>query len=194
MTAQAGPFARNPCMWFDNWSDMWRVFVITVTIYAALILFLRLVGKRSLAKLNIFDLVVTVALGSTLATIMLSKDVSYAEGAVAFATLCGLQWIVAWASLRAKWFKRLIRSEPRLLFSDGKFLDKAMRQERILRQEIHAEIRNHGFGDCEDIAAVVLETDGTFSVIPHEKAHTRTALETVRKEPEAPRAGAPPAR
>ena len=181
-------------MWFDSWSDMWRVFVITVTIYAALVVILRIVGKRSLAKLNIFDLVVTVALGSTLATIMLSTDVSYAEGALAFATLCGLQWLVAWGSLRAAWFKGLIRSEPRLLFSDGKFLDKAMREERVLRQEVHAEIRNHGFGDCEDIAAVVLETDGTFSVISRDKAKTRSALESVRKDPADPLPQAAPAR
>ncbi len=181
-------------MWFDNWSDMWRVLIITISTYAVLILILRGVGKRSLAKLNIFDLVVTVALGSTLATIMLSKDVSFAEGALAFIVLCSLQWIVAWLSLRAQWFKRLIRSEPRLLFSDGRFLDRAMRDERILRQEVHAEIRNHGFGDCEDIAAVVLETDGTFSVIAKAKAKTRSALESVRRDPGDPTADARPAR
>ncbi|GAA5057073.1 DUF421 domain-containing protein [Erythrobacter westpacificensis] len=181
-------------MWFDTWSDLWRVLIITVAIYTTLILILRGVGKRSLAKLNIFDLVVTVALGSTLASIMLSKDVSYAEGALAFAVLCGLQWFVAWLSLRARWFKRLIRSEPRLLFSDGKFLDKAMRDERILRQEVHAEIRNHGFGDDEDIAAVILETDGTFSVIARDKAKTRSAMKDVRRAPEDPVANAKPAR
>tara|TARA_B100001057_G_scaffold486742_1_gene568382 strand:+ start:196 stop:741 length:546 start_codon:yes stop_codon:yes gene_type:complete len=181
-------------MWFDTWSDLWRVLIITVAIYTTLILILRGVGKRSLGKLNIFDLVVTVALGSTLASIMLSKDVSYAEGALAFAVLCGLQWFVAWLSLRARWFKRLIRSEPRLLFSDGKFLDKAMRDERILRQEVHAEIRNHGFGDDEDIAAVILETDGTFSVIARDKAKTRSAMEDVRRAPGDPVANAKPAR
>ncbi|MFB0611637.1 DUF421 domain-containing protein [Aurantiacibacter poecillastricola] len=181
-------------MWFDSWSDMWRVLIITITIYAALILILRGVGKRSLAKLNIFDLVVTVALGSTLATIMLSKDVSFAEGALAFIVLCGLQWVVAWISLRAKWFKKLIRSEPRLLFSDGKFLDRAMRDERILRQEVHAEIRNHGFGDLEDIAAVILETDGTFSVISRQNAKTRSAMESVRKDPGDPAQDVQPAK
>ncbi len=170
-------------MWFDTWSDLWRVLIITVAIYSTLILILRGVGKRSLSKLNIFDLVVTVALGSTLASIMLSKDVSYVEGALAFAVLCGLQWFVAWLSLRAKWFKRLIRSEPRLLFSDGRFLDVAMRDERILRQEVLAEIRNHGFGDIEDIAAVILETDGTFSVISKGKAKTRSAMESVKRDP-----------
>ena len=181
-------------MWFDTWSDIWRVVVITITIYAALIAILRAAGKRSLAKLNIFDLVVTVALGSTLATIMLNNDVSYAEGAVAFVTLCALQWLVAWTSLRAPWFKHLIRSEPRLLLSDGKFLDQAMREERILRQEVRAEIRSHGFGDVEDIAAVVLESDGSFSVIAHAQANTRSALASVNRDPRDPVRDAKPAR
>lgn len=181
-------------MWFDSWSDVWRVLIITISIYSALILILRGAGKRSLAKLNIFDLVVTVALGSTLATIILSKDVSFVEGALAFITLCSLQWIVAWLGLRAKWFKHMIRSEPRLLFSDGKFIDRAMRDERILRQEVYAEIRNHGFGDKEDIAAVVLETDGTFSVIPRENAKTRSAMKTVRRDPGEPAKDVKPAR
>jgi uncharacterized membrane protein YcaP (DUF421 family) len=181
-------------MWFDAWSDMWRVFIIAAAIYAFLVLILRTVGKRSLAKLNIFDFVVTVALGSALATIILSKDVSFAEGALAFAMLCGLQWLVAWFSLKVRWFKKLTRSDPRLLFSDGKFLDRAMRDERILRQEVYAEIRSKSFGDLEDIAAVVLETDGTFSVIPHSQAKTRSAMKTVTKNPEDPAEDAEPAR
>ncbi len=181
-------------MWFDDWSDMWQIFVTTIIIYAALILILRGAGKRSLAKLNIFDLVVTVALGSTLATIMLSQDTTLAEGALAFVTLCGLQWLVAWFSLRATWFKKFLRAEPRLLFSDGKFLDKAMRDERILRQEVHAEIRTHGFGDLEDVAAVVLETNGNFSVIAKDNAKTRSAMESVRRDPLDPVDDVKPAR
>lgn len=181
-------------MWFDTWSDMWQIFVTTIAIYVALILILRVVGKRSLAKLNIFDLVVTVALGSTLATIMLSADTTWSEGIVAFVTLCGLQWGLSWLSLRVTWFKGLVRSEPRLLLSDGQFLDKAMREERILRQEVHAEVRSHGFGDLEDIAAVILETDGSFSVIPRSRVDTGSALETVLREPHDPVEGAKPAR
>lgn len=185
---------RRLGMWFDTWSDMWQIFVTAILIYAVLVLILRGVGKRSLAKLNIFDLVVTVALGSTLATIILSKDTTLAEGALAFVTLCGLQWFVAWGSLRAQWFKNLIRSEPRLLFSDGKFLDRAMLDERILRQEVHAEIRSRGFGDLEDIAAVVLETDGSFSVIARDSANTRSAMETVKRDPINPVEDAKPAK
>ena len=63
---------------------------------SSLYLILRISGKRTLAKMNAFDFVVTVALGSTLATVFLSKDIALAEGLFAFALLAGLQRIVAW--------------------------------------------------------------------------------------------------
>ncbi|RPF72538.1 DUF421 domain-containing protein [Aurantiacibacter spongiae] len=181
-------------MWFDDWNDIVRVAASTGAIYVTLVLILRVVGKRSLSKLNIFDLVVTVALGSTLASIMLNKDISVTEGAVAFIALCGLQWLVAWASLRVTWFKRLIRSDPRMLLHDGKFLDRAMRDERIMRIEVMSVIRKQGYADLEDIAAVVLETDGDFSVIPRSNASTRSALETIPGEDYTPDSEARPAR
>ena len=82
-------------MWFDSWSDLVRVAVIGASAYVTVVVVLRLSGKRTLAKLNAFDLVVTVALGSTLATILLSSDVSWAEGALALAMLALLQSLVA---------------------------------------------------------------------------------------------------
>lgn len=76
-------------MWFDGWYGIARVLVIGSAAYVALIALLRISGKRTLSKLNAFDLVVTVALGSTLATILLSKDVALAEGIAAFVVLVG---------------------------------------------------------------------------------------------------------
>lgn len=166
-------------MWFDGWQDLWRVAVIGTLAYGALVLILRLAGKRSLAKLNIFDFVVTVALGSTLATVLLSKEVSFTEGALAFAMLALLQWLVAYFSLRVSWFRRMIRSEPRLLLRDGEFLESAMRKERITRAEIEAAIRKAGQGEVESIAAVVLETDGDLSVIASGRADDCSALRSV---------------
>ncbi len=78
-------------MFFDSWQGIGRVIVVGTLAYAALITILRISGKRTLTKMNAFDLVVTMALGSTLATIVLSKDVALAEGVVAFALLAALQ-------------------------------------------------------------------------------------------------------
>ena len=74
-------------MFFDSWTGLLRVLVVGGVRHSALILFLRLSGKRTLAKLNAFDLVVTVALGSTLSSVILSKSVALLEGLLAFSTL-----------------------------------------------------------------------------------------------------------
>ena len=152
-------------MFFDNFAGLARIIVAAVLAYAWLVLILRVSGKRSLAKLNAFDLVVTVALGSTLASVILSKDVPLLEGMLAFVVLAVLQWIVSRLSISSAWFKHLIRSDPRLLFEEGSYLDAAMAAERVTRSEVDAAIRGAGFGRLDAVGAVVLESDGSMSVI-----------------------------
>lgn len=81
-------------VFFDSWTTLLRTLVVGVLAYVTMVAFLRISGKRTLSKMNAFDLIVTVALGSTLATVLLSKDVALAEGALAFALLIGLQFVV----------------------------------------------------------------------------------------------------
>lgn len=152
-------------MVFDSWFGLLRVLVVGTIAYAALVLLLRVSGKRTLAKLNAFDLIVTVALGSTLATVLLSKSVALVEGLAAFALLAGLQYLVAWLSVRSPSFSDLVKSEPTLLLHRGRFLDGAMRAQRVTRAEVLATLRSSGAFEPEQVAAVVLETDGTLSVI-----------------------------
>lgn len=167
-------------MLFDSLQGLLRVVAVSLLAYAALILVLRLAGKRSLAKLNAFDLVVTVALGSTLATVLLTKDVALSEGLLAFVMLALLQWMVSRASVASPWFRRLVRAEPRLLLENGEFRHKAMAEERVTIGEVEAAVRNAGLGRLEAVAAVVLETDGSMSVIVDEGRQQLTALRSVR--------------
>ncbi|MCI0753774.1 DUF421 domain-containing protein [Teichococcus vastitatis] len=152
-------------MFFDGWFGLLRVLVVGTLAYAALVLLLRVSGKRTLAKLNAFDLIVTVALGSTLATILLSESVALLEGLTAFALLAGLQYLVAWLSVRSRRFGDLVKSEPTLLLHRGRFLEGAMRAQRVTHPEILAALRSSGVSDVAQAAAVVLETDGSLSVI-----------------------------
>lgn len=152
-------------IFFNNWFELLRVLIVGVLAYASLVAFLRISGKRTLAKMNAFDLVVTVALGSTLATILLSKDVALAEGLLALVLLISLQFIIAWLSSRSRRVESLVKSEPSLLLHQGRFLPTAMRRERVTESEVQAAIRSEGIARVEEVAAVVLETDGTFSVI-----------------------------
>ena len=83
------------------------------------LLLLRVSGKRTLTKMNAFDLVVTVALGSTLATVLLTKSVAQAEGLTAFVLLIFLQFVLTWLSVRSRAVSRLVKSEPTLLVYQG---------------------------------------------------------------------------
>ncbi|MGX5913765.1 DUF421 domain-containing protein [Aliidiomarina sp. Khilg15.8] len=152
-------------MLFDGWESLLRTLVVGVLAYCALVLFLRIAGKRTLSKMNAFDWVVTVALGSTLATILLSKDVSLAQGAFALALLIGLQFIVTWSSVRSRWVRKVIAAEPTLLVYQGRYLEKAMRAERATKDDVMAAIRAAGKASTEEVGAVILATDGSFNVI-----------------------------
>ena len=151
-------------MWFDGWDDLVRIAVVTPVAYVALVTMLRVTGKRTLSKLNAFDLVVTVAIGSTLATVVLSADVSIAEGVLALLLLVLLQLVVTWCSVRFGVVERMAKSEATLLYRGG-FLDAAMRRQRVTRGEVLQVARAEGHATLDDVAAVVLETDGTLSIL-----------------------------
>lgn len=152
-------------MLFQDWSTLARTLVVAVLAYAALLMAVRASGKRTLSKLNAFDFIVTVALGSTLASVAVSPDVALAEGAVAFAVLVSLQYAIAALQVRLPRFQRLVKARPTLLLRDGTPLDQVMRRQRVARAEILQAVRQHGFASLRDVAAVVLETDGSLSVI-----------------------------
>ncbi len=152
-------------MFFKDWQTLARTALVGVLAYACLIVFLRISGKRTLSKMNAFDFVVTVALGSTLASILLSKDVSLAQGALALGLLIVMQFVVTWSSVRMRWVRRLVTGEPSLLLHRGVFLDGALRRTRVTKDEIRAAVRAAGLSGLEEAEAVVLETDGSFSVI-----------------------------
>jgi uncharacterized membrane protein YcaP (DUF421 family) len=152
-------------MLFDGWESLVRTFIVGVLAYCALVLFLRIAGKRTLSKMNAFDWVVTVALGSTLATILLNKNVSLAQGLLALALLIGLQFAVAWSSVRSRWVRRIIAAEPSLLVYQGEYMEKTMHRERVTKGDVKSAIRAAGKAGVEDVGAVILGTDGTFDVI-----------------------------
>jgi uncharacterized membrane protein YcaP (DUF421 family) len=178
---QESPLEREERhMFFHSWMGLLRILIVGAVAYCALILFLRISGKRTLSKMNAFDLVVTVALGSTLATVLISKDVPLVEGVAAFALLILFQFVISWLSVRSAVVSRLVKSEPSLLFHRGQFLYGAMRQERVNEEEIHAAARNEGVASLTEIDAVVLETDGSFSVIKRTVEGARSTLSSVQ--------------
>jgi uncharacterized membrane protein YcaP (DUF421 family) len=169
-------------MLFSGWENLFRTLIVGVLAYGVLVTFLRISGNRTLSKLNAFDLIVTVALGSTLATVLLSKDVALLDGALAFALLIGIQFAVTWSSVRARWVRQLVTGEPLMLLCHGRFLPAALRRARVTEDEVRAAVRAAGLASLDESEAVILETDGSLSVVRQGAGGNRPSLEGFQQE------------
>jgi uncharacterized membrane protein YcaP (DUF421 family) len=151
---------------FSGWPSLARVVVVGVPLYFLLLVMLRWFGKHALAKSNGYGLVVTVSLGSALASAVLTKEVSLADSVLAMGLLLALQYALELAGSRWSATHRFLNQSPALLLKDGRMVREALRRERVSEAEVLAAIRKHGVGCVAQVGAVVLEEDGSFSVIP----------------------------
>ena len=165
---------------FDGWRSLLQTLLVGPLAYISIVILLRGSGKRTLGKMNAFDFVVTVALGSILASTVLSSSVSLADGITGLFTLVLAQYILTFLSVRSKSFERLVKSEPTLLYHKGEFLDKALRKERVTRTEIISAARQAGHADLKKVSAVVLETNCNFSVMTDVSAADSSVLDSVK--------------
>lgn len=154
--------------------------VVGVLSYGILIIFLRVSGKRTLSKMNAFDLIVNISLGSILATLLLNDSVPLTEGLLAFAVLILLQFAVTWSSVRVPWIRRLVTGEPQFLLKQGTFIPGALKRARITEDEIRAAVRSAGLCDLSMVEAVVIETDGSFSVVEKAEGSGLSSLADVK--------------
>jgi uncharacterized membrane protein YcaP (DUF421 family) len=152
-------------IFFQGWEPLLRTAIGTTVSYVALVILLRFAGQRTLAKWYAFDLIVTVALGSTFANTVLTNSITVAQSLVGFVILVGLQFITAFLVVRWSHLRIIVNPQPTMVLHCGKFLHDAMRNQRVAEADVRAAVRQKGIGRLEDVGAVVLEADGTFSVI-----------------------------
>ncbi|MDN3689148.1 DUF421 domain-containing protein [Cyclobacterium jeungdonense] len=167
-------------IWFDNWASLIRTICLTTLGYAAMVLILRISGKRTLSKMNAFDFIVTIALGSCLATIALNKNVPLADGVTAILLFISFQFLLTWLSVRKKTIKKLITSSPSLLFYKGEFLYRAMKKERITVEEIYSKGRQEGMASLDEVDMIILETTGDITIIEKAIGAKKSTYEDVK--------------
>lgn len=169
-------------IFFENWTKVGHVALLTVISFVTLFLFIRISGKRTLAKFNAFDFVVTVTLGSVLAYMMLAQ-VNLTEGVVVLFLIISMQLLFAKLSRRSKVVEKLLNSSPKLLFYKGSYLKNSMEQELVTEEEILASIRQKGIVNVEDVLAVVIEANGDLSVIKKtDNSSLNSTLDGIERE------------
>ncbi len=148
-----------------SWPSWLATLVATPIAFVILLIVLRVAGKRTLAKMTAYGLTITVAFGSVFASVLLDRSVPLLDGAVAFAALAALQGVLAWSSSRFELVSRAVTARPTALVCRGAVNDSMLRRERVRIEEVRAAVRAAGQSSVSKVLAVVLETDGSLSVV-----------------------------
>jgi uncharacterized membrane protein YcaP (DUF421 family) len=152
----------------------WSIVARTAIVYVALLLGLRLAGKRELGQMTPFDLVVILLIANAVQNAMVGPDTSVTGGLIAAGVLIVGNYGVAEARERFTWLRRAVEGTPTLLINDGKFVPQHLLREGLDEDEVLMAIREHGVADVKDVRMAVLETDGSISIVPADAKAMRT--------------------
>lgn len=138
----------------------------TTVVYFFLIAGLRVLGKRELGQMNIYDLVLIVVIGNAVQNAMMNNDNTLAGGLIAAVTLLILNRLFNALLRHNAHVERLMVGEPRMILNDGVPLESAMKSEGVTLEQLQAALREHGLEKLSDARMAILEVDGTISVVP----------------------------
>jgi len=139
-----------------------------------LVVMVRLAGRRELAQLNSFDLVVLMMLANTVQNATIGNDNSLIGGLIGVAALLLVNYIVVRVLYLRPRLDRLIEGGPTMLIKDGRVIRRNLAKEAISVQQLMEAVRKQGLGALEQVAEAVLETGGVISVVPRVTAEERT--------------------
>ena len=152
-------------MWHMD-ASTWVIALRTLAVYGAVFIGLRLMGKREIGQMTIFDLVVILLIANAVQNAMVGRDTSLQGGILAAAVLLVVNRLVAFLGLRSGRFGRLIEGTPTVLVQDGQFVEPHLRKEGVDKEELEMAAREHGMDSIEQVKLAVLEVDGSISIVP----------------------------
>jgi uncharacterized membrane protein YcaP (DUF421 family) len=138
----------------------------TFVVYLALLVVLRLAGKRELGQMTPFDLVVLLLISEAVQNALIGGDESLTGGLIAAAMLIGTNYAVAAVRDRIPWLREMVEGSPTVVVSKGRFQRQNMKKEGIDEEEVMMAARQQGIADIGKVKLAVLETDGSISVVP----------------------------
>jgi uncharacterized membrane protein YcaP (DUF421 family) len=135
-----------------------------VIVYLVLVLLLRLFGKRELAQLNPFDLVVLLSLSNTVQNAIIGDDNSVTGGLIGAFSLLAINWLVVRVLFRSRKLTKVIEGRATVLVTNGQIDQRALQRESLTREELLDVIHRQGFEDFDQVRRCELEPNGTFYV------------------------------
>jgi uncharacterized membrane protein YcaP (DUF421 family) len=148
---------------------VWEKLARPIVVYLFILLMFRLLGKRQVAQMTPFDLVVLMMLSNVMQNAMIGNDNSLTGGLVGGASLLLVNWALTRVSASNRFLQRKIEGDPALLVHHGHVIEGALRREGLSREDLLANLRTQGVFNIEDVRAAVLENSGRLSVLKAEK-------------------------
>ena len=136
-----------------------------ILIYLGALGVVRLVGKRALGEISLFDLVIMAMIGDVITVVGLEQEVSVWRGLFFLGVLGGMEIILSLLVFRYQGWAKVFEGSPSLLIRNGLISRKSLRQENISVEDLRQELRNHGIEDISRVERAYLESSGRFSVI-----------------------------
>jgi uncharacterized membrane protein YcaP (DUF421 family) len=144
-----------------------------VVIYVALLVALRIFGKREVGQFTLYDLVFILLVANALQPAITGPDTSVVGGLVLIVALVAMNFLVGKLDSLPR-FHRLFSPHPAVVVMDGKYLPEVMKREGVDQDEVEMSMREHGITDLKDVQIAVLEADGSISIVPTGTAVQRT--------------------
>ncbi len=166
-----------------SWPDIGRIVATGLLVFVALLAYVRVVGLRSFAKMSAVDFAATVAIGSAVASVIISPATSLASGVATLAVLFAIPWALNGARSRSTAVAAVVDNDPRMLMRDGEILYETLRKEGVAIGDLRAKLREANVLQLDQVRAVVLETTGDISVLHGEADVEPWLLEGVAPAP-----------
>jgi uncharacterized membrane protein YcaP (DUF421 family) len=154
-------------------------------VYIFLVIGLRLAGKRELAQINTFDLIVLLTLSNTVQNAIIGNDTSVTGGVIGAISLLAINYLVIRFLLRRAKLDRFLQGKAVVLIEEGQLREKNMEHELITRSELEGAAHKQGFRDFANIARATLETGGSITFVAKDPAPIQTHYDDLVRRLEA---------
>lgn len=159
------------------WNDLLQVTLTSVFSFVVILILTRMMGKRQMSQLSVFDYVIGITIGSIAAEMATALEADFLKPLLAMIIFALLSVLISWANHKSLKTRRLLTGKPMILLEDGKLYRENLKKSHLDMNEFLTECRNSGYFDLTNIYVAMLETNGKISFLPRSKDRPATSAD-----------------
>lgn len=149
-------------------ADLIAVIIRSLLSLFTLFLVAKMLGKKQVSQLSVFDYVVGISIGNFAAEMTINLESHWMHGTIAVIVYGVVAYLISLGTMKSIWLRRIFMSTPTIMIQDGKLLEKNMKKAKFDINDLLEECRSNGYFDLNEISYAVLESNGKLSILPKE--------------------------